>query len=33
MKRVPKEIARGTDDELLKGGDFFGTVRGSECQG
>jgi len=27
MKRMPKEIAWGTDDERLKGGDFFGVSR------
>ena len=32
MKRMPKEIAWGTDDERLKGGDFFGVGRTSEEQ-
>lgn len=27
LKRMPKEIAWGTDDERLKGGDFFGVSR------
>ncbi|MBA62687.1 MAG: pyridoxamine 5-phosphate oxidase [Planctomycetaceae bacterium] len=32
MKRMPKEIAWGTDDESLKGGDFFGISCGSQEQ-
>ena len=27
LRRMPKEIAWGTDDERLKGGDFFGVSR------
>ena len=27
MKRMPKEITWGTDDERLKGGDFFGVMQ------
>lgn len=29
LKRMPKEITWGTDDEKLKGGDFFGVKRQS----
>ena len=32
MKRMPKEITWGTDDERLKGGDFFGVSRDIEDQ-
>ena len=27
LRRMPKEIAWGADDERLKGGDFFGVSR------